>query len=366
MLIQPKIFNVKTRIDIVDACGYKYNTTYEEVKISKTIRKFGKCNKYSLENMSLWLILNNKDFYIEKGQEYLSYGKINFKCNKCEKIFDNTWGNVHISNQGCPYCAKIGKKVLMENSFGYLYPEILKDWNWEKNIDIDPYLLRPKSNKIIWFTCPSCKNDYENTLANKIKAKNGCPYCSHGGRGLSLLKDSVAINNPELEKEWDYNKNKKSPYEYRIHSAVKAWWICSKCGHNWQTKICERAKNSKTNCPECCLSKGELKIKKYLQENNFKFETQFKFNDLKSDNNNPLRYDFAVFIDNNIILIEYDGEQHIKYIPFFHTNNDKFLVCQKYDQMKDEYAYSHNIKIMHIKYNEEDQIDKILNKELFL
>lgn len=69
-------------------------------------------------------------------------------------------------------------------------------------------------------------------------------------------------------------------------------------------------------CPYCYknLSRGEIEIKNFLEENNIEYKVFFKFKNLKFKKN--LEFDFAVFNKNGKIktLIEYDGEQHYKKI----------------------------------------------------
>ena len=63
----------------------------------------------------------------------------------------------------------------------------------------------------------------------------------------------------------------------------------------------------------CIKSKGEEKISSILKEHNIDFKKEFYFEDLKSDKNKFLRFDFAIFKNKKLIyLIEYQGEQHFK------------------------------------------------------
>lgn len=57
------------------------------------------------------------------------------------------------------------------------------------------------------------------------------------------------IDNKELMKEWDYNKNIIEPTEIGSGSSKKMWWKCSKCGHEWETAIYNRT--SGHGCPKC-------------------------------------------------------------------------------------------------------------------
>ena len=57
--------------------------------------------------------------------------------------------------------------------------------------------------------------------------------------------------NPKLIKEWDWDKNNKLniyPHEVTLGSNKKVWWICSRCGHSWETKITNRKNRG---CPLC-------------------------------------------------------------------------------------------------------------------
>ena len=51
----------------------------------------------------------------------------------------------------------------------------------------------------------------------------------------------------------------------------------------------------------CMRSSGECYIKTLLNENNIQYKTEYIFSDLVSENNYPLRFDFAIF-DNNLNL----------------------------------------------------------------
>jgi hypothetical protein len=57
---------------------------------------------------------------------------------------------------------------------------------------------------------------------------------------------------PDLVKEWDYEKNSKSPFDYALHSNTKVWWLCEK-GHSWEAIINNRTGRN-TGCKECHLS----------------------------------------------------------------------------------------------------------------
>ena len=59
-------------------------------------------------------------------------------------------------------------------------------------------------------------------------------------------------------------------------------------------------------------SKGEIKIEAVLAKEDVNFQEEYSFPDLVSSSGRPLRFDFAVFDDDNNLqfLIEYQGIQH--------------------------------------------------------
>ena len=62
-------------------------------------------------------------------------------------------------------------------------------------------------------------------------------------------KNSLAVKNPKLAKQWHPNKNGKlTPKDVTTGSGKKVWWKCEK-GHEWEAIIGNRAKNR--GCPYC-------------------------------------------------------------------------------------------------------------------
>lgn len=89
-------------------------------------------------------------------------------------------------------------------------------------------------------------------------------------------------------------------------------------------------------------SKGEELIINLLKTNQISFEREKSFSDMKKHGNH-LRFDF--FIPQKNIAIEFNGEVHYYFIPFFHKNKQGFKKRQEYDRYKISYCLSHNIKL---------------------
>lgn len=145
---------------------------------------------------------------------------------------------------------------------------------------------------------------------------------------------------------------------------IKAYYKCKcDCGN-----IIEASGNSlMTGRRKTCglhNSLGELLINNILEEKNIKFKTQYTFNDLRSDTGTVLRFDFAIFNNNQLIcLIEYQGSHH--YVATGRQWNTEANLERVHflDELKRNYCKTQNIKLYEIKYtdNIEKKIEEILS-----
>ena len=135
------------------------------------------------------------------------------------------------------------KKYIIDN------PKLMAEWNYEKNIDIDPSKITLGSDKKVWWKCDK-GHEWEATIVNRNRGTN-CPYCSNR-KILKGYNDLLTIN-PDLAKEWNYEKNGDlSPENFGENSIAKVWWKCNK-GHEWQATVNHRT--SGRNCPFCAGQK---------------------------------------------------------------------------------------------------------------
>jgi hypothetical protein len=233
-----------------------------------------------------------------------------------------------------------------------------------------------KNKVMINLHCKKC-NRYWISSWNKMMLGSDCSYCL--GKGINkknnnkiknkrkfLNLSNVELLYPFLATEWDYEKNKDLPNKYRPKSSKQVNWVCSQCKHNWIARICDRAIG--TGCPACKMSGGAKKIYFWLKENNFCFDIEYEFNDLLSNIGNPLKYDFAIFKNKNKdipdYLIEFDGDQHKKFVSIFHKSIDDFMLRKEYDERKDSYAKNNFINLIRLSNKEYKDIEVILLNQL--
>lgn len=105
-------------------------------------------------------------------------------------------------------------------------------------------------------------------------------------------------------------------------------------------------------------SRGEIKIHEILERYELNFKEEYSFPDLVSNSGRPLRFDFAVFDDEDELdfLIEYQGIQHYKAKSKF--GGISGLRKQQFNDMKKrEYCRDNKIKLVIIPYWEEEMIN---------
>ena len=112
-------------------------------------------------------------------------------------------------------------------------------------------------------------------------------------------------------------------------------------------------------------SRGEITIEEILEMNDVNFKEEYSFPDLTAPNGTPLRFDFAIFDDedNLLFLIEYQGKQHYQASSKF--GGAKALYRQQFnDNLKRRYCGLHNIILIEIPYTDEHLLsyDYIMNK----
>lgn len=143
----------------------------------------------------------------------------------------------------------------------------------------------------------------------------------------------------------------------------KNYWFCKcSCGNpNLISVSTEDLRSGHKQSCGCLNSKGELKITLLLTEMGIEFITQKTFDDLRSDKNNLLRFDF--FLPKYNTCIEYQGIQHYRFDGFYNKTQEDFLLRQKYDNMKEEYCQKNNINLIIINYKDYYNLNKEILKE---
>jgi hypothetical protein len=301
---------------------------------------------------------SNEDFLKEVsdkvGDEYEFIDKyINNKTklkvkHKCGYEYSVTPHNFLCNNSRCPKCSGRYKRS-HEDFIKEVYNLVGNEYEVLSKYISDG---TKNSDKILFYH-KKCKSTFRMRAHDFLKNNNRCPKCSLKKAGLNrrksheeFLNEVKSLVGDEYEVLSKYNQC-RDKILIRHNKCNNLSWISAK-----------HFLYDGTRCPACNTSKGENRIKQWLDDNNYNYETQFSFSDCK--NKLPLRFDFKINLnDNNFVLLEYDGVQH-----FNETWYDNLSIQQRRDSIKDNYCKEKNIKLIRIKYTDYDNIENILKENL--
>ena len=152
---------------------------------------------------------------------------------------------LQVASQVCPICSK---REIVEgvNDLWTMHPDLMHEWDYGKNKDIDPQKVGDNSGKAVWWICPK-GHSYKKSIRSRTKEDKGCPYCS--GRKIAKGETDLQSSYPYLAEEWDYEANKLKPNEVSKGHHEPVFWICNK-GHRWKESISNRIRRN-TKCPYC-------------------------------------------------------------------------------------------------------------------
>ena len=149
----------------------------------------------------------------------------------------------------CPYC-KNRKLLRGFNDLATTHPELVAEWDFERNGDLRPDGMRFNATKQVWWR-GGCGHEWQMSPRQWAAEGLGCPYCS-GHRELAGFND-LASQHPELLAEWNKERNGDlKPTDVIASSNKRVWWKCKE-GHEWSGLIANQARRGKADpgCPYC-------------------------------------------------------------------------------------------------------------------
>lgn len=112
-------------------------------------------------------------------------------------------------------------------------------------------------------------------------------------------------------------------------------------------------------------SKGEVECRRVLEKI---FKRPFKKarpNFLRNEINGGHNLELDCFNEDLSLALEYDGQAHFKYIPFFHKNKEHFLNQQYRDELKNRMCKDNGIHLIRVPYTVKlDDIEKYIIEEI--
>ncbi len=214
--------------------------------------------------------------------------------------------------------------------------DLMQEWDYEANKDLDPTKLTIGSKQKVWWKCKKCNYEWKARISNRTYLKRGCPFCS--GSVLIPGKNDLATTHPEIAKEWHPTKNKFKPSEVRYGTRQKVWWICPH-GHEYQATINHRTSVNGTQCPICNSGRqtsfAEQAFYYYIKKIRPDAISRYKADFLG-------KLELDIFIPSINVAIEYDGFA-------WHKENKRQREQKKYEICK-----ANNIFLIRLREKEED------------
>ena len=227
-----------------EKCGFKWNqVAYKKVSCRECqkneIRKSQSLGAVSPEIAKDWNY--DKNFPTKPDEVFYKQKKKAWWICSNGHQYEALISNRTTKNTGCNIC--LGRSFEKGNSFFENYPDLIKEWDFQKN-EIDPRKIPPRSNKRVYWVCAK-NHSWERMIHHRTKNDQGCPICNHL---QASVDNNIEITHPHLVREWDFKKNIISITSLTFKSCKKVWWICSS-GHEWNATVNTRASGAK--CPYC-------------------------------------------------------------------------------------------------------------------
>lgn len=188
-----------------------------------------------------------------------------------------------------------------------------------------------------------CGHTYTASAAN-ILYGSGCPVC-HGMKDTEGFKKYLQHKYPSEYTVLGEYVNNRTPVLVKHNH----------CGYEWD--VVPKTLVRRFSCPHCNKSLGEHMIESFLKEHDVKYKSEYTFEDCR--NQNKLPFDFAVFIGDEIRLIEFDGTHHFRKFKGW-GEKTVLSTIQAHDKIKNNYCASHNIPLLRIPYWKRDNMNPIL------
>ena len=270
------------------------------------------------------------------------------KCLDCNRKITVNTGELFRSRRKhiCSKCYYLRKdtQINPDNAL-----TLLKD----KAYNIEFFMKKQSKNgnksDCVSFTCLKC--DYINELwVYGILRSNqcNCQRCS----GQRKDKDDI-IFSQELNELYPNKFTILVPYK-DVKTDIRV--RCNNCGFIRNVKPSVLIRSG--FCPKCGKNKsiGENFISNWLDEHNINYETQKYFKDWDIG----IHY-FDFYLPTLNLIIEYHGQQHYSFNPYFHHTLENFNYRLEKDKTKKENCLKHGINYVSINSKNYCHLEKILS-----
>ena len=126
---------------------------------------------------------------------------------------------------------------------------------WGSKNACSPNEVSAGNNKMAWFVCPDCKQEFKAPVCNVVNSllhdNTGCPVCA--GRKAVFGVNDLATMYPKAAAMWS-GKNDYAPSEIPARSSRRAIFACPDCKQEFVTSVHNMTRaiaSGVTCCPNC-------------------------------------------------------------------------------------------------------------------
>ena len=123
-----------------------------------------------------------------------------------------------------------------------------RQWDHAKNAHLGNILVRPHSNRKVWWRCNQCPDGHPHAWEARVEHRSdgtSCPFCT--GRRV-CQHNSLATKHPDIAVELS-DRNQGTAHDYTAGSNEAVFWRCNHA-HEYTAPVKQRTVNN-TGCPEC-------------------------------------------------------------------------------------------------------------------
>ncbi|CAB4378873.1 unnamed protein product [Rhizophagus irregularis] len=259
-----------------------------------------------------------------------------WKCSKGHEWYKSLY---HVKNcdAWCPECCKISQKLDPARDFALS----------KRGVCLSEKYINNKS--LLKWKCAK-GHEWQASFKNVKNNNTWCPHCAK--RGLK--------HNIEFAKSLAYKRNGNCLSEEYIDTNEPLLWSCAEC-HEWNASLHSIQRGSWY--PHCSKYQRENRcreiVAKYLGP-----PSKIRRPDFLKTLEYPKGLELDIPYYDHGFAIEVQGEQHVKYIEFFHRGDpNNFIKQQDRDQLKKNLCEESNIYLFYIWYNDKDP-EKTIRQEL--
>ena len=160
----------------------------------------------------------------------------------------------------------------MKRTFLEAYPDLVSEWNTQKNGEFKNETIAAKSHNKVWWICSQCGNEWMASISNRTGRGSGCPKCRKAAGARTRIQYRIKNDQTDFKswceqqgergrqllKEWNYELNKHvNPSEISYGSTEKVFWQC-KNSHIWKASL-----NGRTQGRDCPICSGKKVLEGY-------------------------------------------------------------------------------------------------------